>query len=73
MRGVNGAPLRDPTGSAGTEVGTELNFTVNYALSSNLQLSVGYGRFQPGGFVRATNSGFADRTEWFYLQTTSKF
>ncbi len=73
VKGADGKPLRDATGSAGTEVGTEINFTVNYALSSNLQVSAGYARFLPGRFVRETNSGFADATEWFYLQTTRKF
>jgi hypothetical protein len=73
VRGVNGTLLRDPTGAAGTEVGTEINFTLNYSLSKDLQLSAGYGQFIPGRFVRETNSGFGDRTEWFYLQTTRKF
>ena len=73
MKGLRGTALRDPTGAAGTEVGTEVNFTLNYSLSRELQLSAGYGRFIPGRFVRETNSGFADRTEWFYLQTTRKF
>ena len=73
MKGAGGTALRDPTGAAGTEVGTEVNFTVNYSLSRDLQLSAGYGRFIPGRFVRETNGGFADRTEWFYLQTTRKF
>ncbi len=73
MKGVDGKSLRDPTGAAGTEVGTEINFTLNYSLTSDLQLSAGYGRFIPGRFVRETNSGFDDRTEWFYLQTTRKF
>ena len=73
MKGARGAALRDPTGAAGTEVGTEVNFTLNYSLSRDLQLSAGYGRFVPGRFVRETNGGFADRTEWFYLQTTRKF
>ncbi|MDW8322224.1 MAG: alginate export family protein [Armatimonadota bacterium] len=73
VRGVGGKPLRDPTGAAGTEVGTELNLTLSYSLTAHMQLSAGYGRFVPGRFVRETNNGFADRTEWFYLQTTRKF
>jgi hypothetical protein len=73
VKGAGGKSLRDPTGSAGAEVGTEVNLTLNYSLSRELQLSAGYGRFIPGRFVRETNSGFADRTEWFYLQTTRKF
>ena len=73
VKGASGAALRDPTGAAGTEVGTEFNFTVNYSLSTDLQISAGYGRFMPGRFVRETNSGFADHTDWFYLQTTRRF
>lgn len=73
MKGVGGKSLRDPTGAAGTEVGTEINFTLDYWLTSNLQLSAGYGRFLPGRFVKETNGGFNDRAEWFYLQTTRKF
>ena len=73
MKGTGGKPLRDPTGAAGREVGTEVNLTLNYSLTSDLLLSAGYGRFIPGRFVRETNGGFADHTDWFYLQTTRKF
>lgn len=73
IKGKDGKALRDPTGSAGTEVGTEFNCVLTYSVSRDLQLSAGYGVFQPGGFVRQTNGGFADRTQWFYLQTVRKF
>lgn len=73
VKGVNGIPLRDPTGSAGTEVGTEINLTLTYALSKELQLSAGYARFMPGSFVQNVNRGFADNKDWFYLQTNYKF
>lgn len=73
VRGVNGRPLRDPTGAAGRDVGAELVFTLNYSLSTDLTVSAGYGRFMPGRFVREVNDGFGDRTNWFYLQTTRKF
>lgn len=73
VKGVDGLPLRDPKGSAGTEVGTEINLTLTYALSEGLQVSAGYARFIPGSFVQNVNRGFSDNTEWFYLQTSYKF
>ncbi|MDW8290083.1 MAG: alginate export family protein [Armatimonadota bacterium] len=73
IKGKDGKALRDPTGSAGTEVGTEFNCTLTYSPARDLQLSAGYGVFLPGRFVRQTNGGFSDWTQWFYLQTTRKF
>ncbi|MGQ9791946.1 MAG: alginate export family protein [Armatimonadota bacterium] len=73
VKGVDGVPLRDPTGSAGTNVGTEVNLTLTYALSEGLQVSAGYARFIPGSFVLKMNRGFADNADWFYLQTSYKF
>lgn len=73
MRGADGKVLRDPLGTAGNDVGTEMSLTLTYNARADLQISVGYGRFMPGGFVRATNKGFADQSEWFYLQTTQRY
>ncbi|HZO91083.1 MAG TPA: alginate export family protein [Chthonomonadaceae bacterium] len=66
--GTDGKPLRDPTGAAGRDLGTEFDAVVSYTLSKSANLSVGYARFLPGDFVRRTNGGRADDSDWFYAQ-----
>jgi hypothetical protein len=34
-----------------------------------VSFSGGFSRFWPGAFVRRTNGGRADTSDWFYIQT----
>ena len=73
MVNAAGAPFRDPTGRAGRDLGTELDVQGTYSLSRQVVLSAGYARFVPGSFVRATNGGKADNSDWFYVMADLKF
>jgi hypothetical protein len=55
-RGWLKAYRRDPTGGSGTTLGDELDARVNLILWNHLDLMAGYGRFFPGGFVKATDA-----------------
>jgi hypothetical protein len=66
--GTGGKVLRDPTGAAGKNVGTELDLLASYSYSKTLSLEAGYARFMPGSFVRQVNNGRADHSDWFYVQ-----
>jgi hypothetical protein len=73
MTNAAGAAFRDPTGVAGRDLGTELDVQGTYNLSRHVALGAGYARFTPGSFVRATNAGKADTSDWFYLMADLKF
>jgi hypothetical protein len=57
---------RDPTGGSGTTLGDELDARVVWSLWNHLELMAGYGRFFPGGFVRAT--GASAPANWYFAQ-----
>ena len=70
VRGADGQPLRDPSGTAGRDLGSELDLTLTYVNGKHISISGGYSRFWPGDFVRRTNSGAsAGASDWLYLQT----
>lgn len=62
---------RDETGRSGTTLGDELDFRVVWTLWKHLELMAGYGRFFPGGFVRAT--GPAAAANWAFGQALYSF
>jgi hypothetical protein len=68
-----GKPFRDPTGAAGKDLGVEFDAQATYRLSKMVSLGAGYARFVPGDFVKATNGGRADTSDWFYLMAELKF
>jgi hypothetical protein len=68
-----GKPFRDPTGAAGRDLGTEVDAQATYNLSRLVSLGAGYARFMPGDFVKATNGGKADASDWFYLMAEFKY
>ncbi len=62
-----GVPLRiDPTGQAGTDVGNEMDFWVNFHLSMHQDILVGYSKLFAGDFIQRTGSPLSP--ELFYLQ-----
>jgi hypothetical protein len=73
MVGANGLALRDPSGASGRDVGRELDFVLTYAPTKTYTVSGGYARFFPGSFVKNTNGGKADVSDWFYVQAHAKF
>jgi hypothetical protein len=66
--GTGGKVLRDPTGAAGKNVGSEIDLLATYAYSRTLSFEAGYSRFLPGSFVRQVNDGRDDHSDWFYVQ-----
>jgi len=59
---------RDPSGRSGDLVAEELELRVQYTLDPRIEIEVGYSHFFPGPFFR--NTGPADDTDLFYVQTT---
>ncbi|VTS06230.1 alginate export family protein [Tuwongella immobilis] len=58
LYGPVGAPLRrDITGRAGTDVGQELDWIVNFHLTKHQDLLIGYSHLFTGDFIRATGAG----------------
>ncbi|GIW91974.1 MAG: hypothetical protein KatS3mg110_0015 [Pirellulaceae bacterium] len=64
-----GVPIRrDATGSAGRDVGDEIDIVTNYHIGRYSDLMIGYSRLFGGGFLRNTASPTAaDDAELFYL------
>ena len=65
----NVAGLRDPTGQSGTFMGHEFDVRVRYTFGPRVGLNVGYARFQPGAFTKAT-SGRTDPSNISYVEVT---
>lgn len=59
---------RDRTGRSGDFVGQELEWRARYQLTKAAELEIGYSHFFPGAFVE--NTGEADDSDFFYVQTT---
>jgi hypothetical protein len=55
---ANGAAVvRDTTGAAGTNIGTELDLTATYAATKQMSLAFGYAHLFPGSFLKKTTQG----------------
>ena len=56
-------------------VGSEIDFDMNYAITSWAALRGGYGHFFPGGYVDQSKQALGGSTgaHWFYLQATATF
>lgn len=63
--------IRVLDGSAGDEVGAELDLTARWAMRPGVTLQGGYSRFAAGDFV-TTTTGLGDQ-DWAYLQATFGF
>lgn len=62
-----GLPSRsDPTGQAGTYVGNEIDFLVNFHLSAHQDILIGYSKLFAGPFIERTGPDVSP--ELFYLQ-----
>lgn len=59
---------RDRTGRSGDFVGQEIELRARYQLTKYAELEVGYSHFMQGAFV--DNTGPADDSDFFYVQTT---
>jgi len=70
--GVNG-PLIDPTGAAGRDVGSEIDFQIIYRFHRNGTLSGGFSVFNPGSFVRTLNGGDVANQRWGYAALQFRF
>jgi hypothetical protein len=61
----------DPSGKAGTDVGDELDCTVNFQIDRHDSILIGYSKFFSGDFIRLTGLTPAARSanpEFFYVQ-----
>lgn len=65
----NIAGLRDPTGRSGTFMGHEFDVRVRFPVGPRIALNLGYARFQPGDFTKAT-SGRSDPSHIPYVEVT---
>jgi hypothetical protein len=66
LYGASGAPLRvSPTGSAGGTIGQELDLIVNFHLTRNTDVLLGYSRLNAGNFIN--NTGPHQSPELIYM------
>ncbi|MBX3415000.1 MAG: alginate export family protein [Pirellulales bacterium] len=56
----------DPTGAAGTDVGSELDLLVNFHLTAHQDILIGYSKLFAGNFIRQTGPNVSP--ELFYIQ-----
>jgi hypothetical protein len=62
-----GTPIRrDPTGRAGTDVGDEFDFSLNFHLTTHQDLYFDYSHLHAGEFIRRTGSPLSP--DYLYLQ-----
>jgi len=61
---------RDVSGKAGVYLGKEIDMRLVIALSKQIEIMLGGGRFYPGTFIKKT--GPAAIANWFFIQTTIK-
>jgi hypothetical protein len=59
---------QDEKGVSADWVGQELELRLRYQINPRLEIELGYSHFLPGPFVR--NTGPADDSDFFYVQTT---
>lgn len=65
--------LHDPTGAAGTDVGSELDATVKIEVREEVGLEVGYSRFFSGDFVQTLLGGPVPDPDFGYIQLRVRF
>jgi hypothetical protein len=71
-KNASGAVLGfDPTGTSGTHVGDELDFTLGFPIYKHLKILSGYSLFVPGEFAQKTRG--EDKQHFVYLQTLLDF
>jgi hypothetical protein len=69
---ANGKPIaRDLTGAAGPNVGDELDFIVNFHVSTTSDVLLGYSHFYPGLFLLRTATKVP--SDQFFLQYSLRF
>ena len=70
-----GSPIRfDATGTAGTEVGQELDLTAQIIVSPRADLLLGYSHFWAGDFVdNTTTPGVDTDVDFYYTQLSIRF
>lgn len=68
-----GVSLEDPTGEAGTDVGSEIDVTAKVDVLRSLALEAGYCRFFSGAFVETLLGGSSPQPDFGYLQLRFKF
>lgn len=69
-----GAPIRvDPTGAAGTDVGEELDLTVQVTVTPRVGILFGYSHFFAGEFVANTSPFVQNDADFYYTQLTTRF
>jgi hypothetical protein len=60
---------RDPTGRAGSDVGSEFDLIVNFHLGKHTDILAGYSRLYGGDFLKGTSSAtLASDSDFFYMQ-----
>jgi hypothetical protein len=65
----NATGLRDASGASGTYMGREFDVRVRFPAGPHVGMNLGYARFEPGGFTRAT-SGRSDVSEFLYVEVS---
>ena len=66
-----GAGRRDPTGSSGSEVGSEIDITVVWKIDRHQKVLLGWSHFFQDNFIQGT--GISEDADLFYLQYAFKF
>jgi hypothetical protein len=70
---ASGRPMRwDPTGRSGRALGFEIDALLEWKLTRNVELYVGYARFFPGEFLRSTPGG-SPAADWSFVQLVFHF
>ncbi|MDX9861909.1 MAG: alginate export family protein [Rhodospirillales bacterium] len=69
--GWSRAGRRDRRGESGDGIGQEFDMRVRYQLDPRMEIIVGYSHFMPGDFTK--NTGPADDSDFFYVETTLSF
>lgn len=62
---------RDPLGKSGDFMGQEFDVRARYQLDPRVEITVGYSHFFVGPFLE--NTGPADDSDFFYVETSIKF
>lgn len=62
------ANLRDPEGKSGRFIGYELDARARYPVTKFMDATLGYARFQPGGFTKTV--GRNRPSDFFYVEVT---
>jgi hypothetical protein len=68
-----GVTLHDPTGAAGTDVGSEVDLKLKIDLPTMFGLEFGYSRYFAGEFVETLQGAGLPDSNWAYAQLKAKF